>query len=89
LNPDAKGLADDASVLGKINYAEGAVSSAMTPPTPTQTTALRQAREALAKFLTDFDRFYAEDVAAFRKQAGEGGFQLLAPEAPLGAAKKG
>ncbi|HZF09896.1 MAG TPA: hypothetical protein VFE33_13990 [Thermoanaerobaculia bacterium] len=81
LSPDAKGLQDDTTLLGQVVYVEQAVGSSMSPPTAGQLNYLRQAGEAVDRFLVDFNRFYAEDVAAFRKQA-EGAKTELLPELP-------
>jgi hypothetical protein len=81
LSPDTKGIVDDDTVLGRIGYAEGAVGSAMTPPTPSQLASLRRAGATLEAFLVDFNRFYAEDVTAFRKAAAGERIELL-PELP-------
>jgi photosystem II stability/assembly factor-like uncharacterized protein len=85
VSPETKGLIDDDSVLGKIGYAAGALGSAMSPPTPSQQEYLRQAGAALDAFLADFNRFYAEEVPAFRKQAAGERIELLPDLPPLRA----
>ncbi|MEA2692699.1 MAG: hypothetical protein QOJ16_2086, partial [Acidobacteriota bacterium] len=85
VSPDTKGLIDDDTVLGKINYAQGAIGSAMTPPTAAQQEYLRQAGAALDSFLADFNRFYAAEVPAFRQQAAGEKIELLPDLPPLQA----
>jgi hypothetical protein len=85
LSPETKGLIDDQTVLGKIGYIEGALGSAMTPPTPGHREYLRQAGAALDAFLADFNRFYAVDVPAFRQQAAAEKIELLPDLPPLQA----
>ncbi len=81
VSPETKGLIDDQTVLGKIGYAEGSIGSSMAPLTSSQLEYLRQAGVALDAFLVDLNRFYAEDVPAFRKLAAGEKIELL-PELP-------
>jgi len=85
VSPDTKGLIDDQTVLGKIGFVEGALGSSMAPPTAAQLDYLRQAGAALGAFLADFNRFYAEDVPAFRKLAAGEKIELLPDLPPLQA----
>jgi photosystem II stability/assembly factor-like uncharacterized protein len=85
--PDAKGLPAPDDVLSQINYVSGAITSQWEPPTPTQLNYLRQAGEKLDALLADFNRFYAADVAAFRKQVLDAKIGLLAEEPPIAVAK--
>src|SRR5262249_60817735 len=83
ISPEAKGLFDDQTVLGKIGYAEGALGSTMEPPTAANREYLRQAGVALDGLLADLNRFYADDVAAVRKHAAGEKLELLPDLPPL------
>jgi hypothetical protein len=49
----------------------------MDPPTPTTLRYFETAEKALDAYLVDFNRFYAEDVAAFRRQVVAAGLELV------------
>ncbi|HVT59373.1 MAG TPA: hypothetical protein VHR45_13350 [Thermoanaerobaculia bacterium] len=80
---DAKGIQPQENLLAKIGYVGNAVNSQWDPPNPTYLEYLRQAGEQLDRFLADFNRFYATEVAAFRKQIADTKVGLLAEEPPL------
>jgi photosystem II stability/assembly factor-like uncharacterized protein len=54
------------------------------PPSSAQLERLRIAEEALGPYLAELDRFYAVDVAAFRKQVAAAGLELIREEPPRG-----
>jgi photosystem II stability/assembly factor-like uncharacterized protein len=85
--PDLTGILEPDDVLDQIQLASGALTSQWDPPSSTQLEVLRQTGDKLDRFLADFNRFYAEDVAAFRKQVVEAKVGLLVEEPPIVVAK--
>ncbi|MBV8199644.1 MAG: hypothetical protein JOZ15_03375 [Acidobacteria bacterium] len=85
--PDTIGLHEPDDIVDQLAIAGGAITQQWDPPSPTQLETLRQAGDRLDKFLADFNRFCATDVAAFRKQVVEANAGLLAEEPPLAIAK--
>jgi len=81
--PDAKGLHEPDDIASQIAITSGAITGQWDPPSATQLEALRQTAEQLDKFLADFNRFCATDLAAFRKQVVEAKVGLLPEEAPI------
>jgi len=82
--PDTKGIVDeDAAVLSQVELAEFALTSAWSGPNPTQTAYLEQAEATVRAVLGDFNRLFAEDVAAFRKQVQAAGIGWLPELAPV------
>jgi hypothetical protein len=58
------------------------------PPSPAQIERLRIADESLTRYLVELDRFYAEEVAAFRKQVAAAGLELIRQEPPRGILRR-
>jgi len=81
--PDAKGLYEPDDIASQISITGGAITGQWDPPSATQLEALRQTADQLDKFLADFNRFCATDLAAFRKQVVEAKVGLLPEEAPI------
>ncbi|HXO18533.1 MAG TPA: hypothetical protein VOA87_01270 [Thermoanaerobaculia bacterium] len=79
--PDAVGLLPDTDAYSKVEYVLRSLQSSWDAPTPAQLEYLGIAEEATGSALAALNRFYAEDVAAFRKQVGEAALRLL-PELP-------
>jgi len=75
--PDAKGIPPQDDIMDQLGIVQGAVGGQWDPPSPAQLEALRQLGEQLDRFLADFNRFEAGEVAAFRKQVAEAGIALL------------
>ncbi|HEX3553089.1 MAG TPA: hypothetical protein VIA62_07665 [Thermoanaerobaculia bacterium] len=71
------GVARDELVLEKVWFAVDTLQTSMDPPTPTTLAYLERAEKALEAYLVDLNRFYAEDVAAFRKQIAAAGLELV------------
>ncbi len=88
-NPEAKGLQPPDDVFTQIGYVGGAITAQWDPPSPTQLEYLRQAGAALDRFLADFNRFYATDVAAFRRQVAGAKVELLPAEGPIAVVQPG
>jgi photosystem II stability/assembly factor-like uncharacterized protein len=85
--PDAKGIQPQDDILDQLGIAQGAIAGQWDPPSPTQLEALRQLGDRLDRFLADFNRFEAAEVAAFRKQVVEARIALLPEEEPIAVAK--
>jgi photosystem II stability/assembly factor-like uncharacterized protein len=78
---DTPGIVPDNDVLSRLWRAGSYVTSSWEPPSPTHLGYLQQAEEAARQALDEVNRFFATEVAAFRKQAEEAGARLL-PELP-------
>ncbi|HYN23155.1 MAG TPA: hypothetical protein VE078_19505 [Thermoanaerobaculia bacterium] len=83
ISPDVRGIVEDRTVLAKIDEAVFPVLSTLGPPSPTARTYLEQAEAAARTTLADFNRLFAEDVAAFRKKVAESKIELLSDQAPI------
>ena len=77
------GLPRDELVMEKIWAAVDAIQTSMDPPTPTLVALLDRGEKALGAYLVDLNRFYAEDVEAFRKQIAAAGLELVPEAAPV------
>jgi len=71
------GSSRDSLVIEKVWVAVDSLQTSFDPPSPTQLALLRIADESLTRYLADLDRFYANDVAAFRKQVAAAGLELI------------
>ena len=80
---DSVGLLAPTDALSKLFDAYFGVASAWEPPSPTHLEYLRRAEEATQAVLADFNRFFATDVAAFRKQVDEAKIRLLPEMDPV------
>ena len=74
---DAVGIQPGNDATSKVFFAFAYVLSSMAPPSPTHLEHLRQAEKAVNDTLADINRFFATDVAAFRKTADAAGARLL------------
>jgi photosystem II stability/assembly factor-like uncharacterized protein len=83
VRPDTKGLTGIEDLAGQVEIVSGAITGQWDPPTPTQLQALRQLGDKVEGFLSELNRFYAGDVAAFRKQVADAKIALLAEEPPI------
>ncbi|HEX4963190.1 MAG TPA: hypothetical protein VF173_20330 [Thermoanaerobaculia bacterium] len=70
-------------VLEKVWFIVDTLQTSMDPPTPTTLAYFATAEKALDEYLIGFNRFYTEDVAAFRKQVAAAGLELVPEEPPL------
>jgi hypothetical protein len=80
---DTVGIQPRTNSAAKAFTASGYILSSWSPPSPTHLEYLRQAEKAVGDVLADVNRFFATDVAAFRKAADAAGVRLLLPD--LGA----
>ena len=71
------GLSRDDLVMEKVWTPVDNLQTSMDPPTPTQLALLDRAEKALDAYLADLNRFYAEDVEAFRKRIAAAGLELM------------
>lgn len=74
---DTVGVVDDSDLMNGLLNARGALTISWAPPSPTHLEALRQVEADAGETLADLDRLFAEEVAAFRRQAREAGAALL------------
>jgi hypothetical protein len=80
---DAVGIQPPTDALSKLFDAYASIFSSWDPPSPTHLETLRVAESAAQAVLADFNRFFATDVAAFRKQVDEAKIRLLPEAAPV------
>jgi len=66
-------------VIEQVWAAVDSLQTSFDPPSPTQLTLLRIADESLTRYLADLDRFYSNDVAAFRRQVAAAGARCTIP----------
>ena len=75
---DVVGIQPEKDAATRAGYALGYVSSVRgAPPSPNHLEILRQAEKLVGDTLADVNRFFATDVAAFRKSADAAGIRLL------------
>ena len=83
VTPDTKGIVDDRTLMASVDSAMFPVLSTFEPPSPTATKYLEHAEAAARKTLADFNKLFAEDVAAFRRRVGEAKIELLPEGEPI------
>jgi photosystem II stability/assembly factor-like uncharacterized protein len=81
--PDTKGIPADTEVLSRLERVQFFLSSSWDRPTAAQETYLRQTADLLEEVLADYNRFFEEEVAAFRRQVREQEIVLLPEAEPL------
>jgi len=82
--PDVSGQLPDTDALSKIDRAQGSLQSSWDAPTPAQMAYLESATQLAKEAIEALNRFYAEDVAAFRKKVADSDLRLLPDLPPLG-----
>ena len=80
--PDTKGIVEDQTAQRKIQYASRALG-AFSKPTANAEAYMAQAETTVREALADFNKLFAEDVAAFQKQVADAGIGLLASQQPI------
>ena len=80
---DAVGIQPPTDVLAKLFDAYGGIVFSSQPPSPTHLERLRQVEATAQAVLADFNRFFATDVAAFRKQVEDAKIRLLPEMEPV------
>jgi photosystem II stability/assembly factor-like uncharacterized protein/ribonuclease HI len=83
VSPDVKGIIDDRSLMADVNAADFPVLSTFEPPSATARTYLEQTEAAARKTFAEFNRLFAEDVAAFQRRVGEAKVELLKEEGAI------
>ena len=86
--PDTVGIVAETDAFSKLLYVQGYLASSWDPPNPTHLEYLRQARVAIDARLAEVNRFYAEEVALFRKEVESSGPRLLPELPPLAVASE-
>ncbi|HEY2294564.1 MAG TPA: hypothetical protein VGM86_28015 [Thermoanaerobaculia bacterium] len=77
------GLSREGLVMEEVWAPGDNLQTSMDPPTPAQLALFDRAEKALDAYLADLNRFYAEDVEAFRKRIAAAGLELMPGVAPL------
>jgi hypothetical protein len=78
-----KGIVYTTDVYGRLGYVRGSLSSSWDAPTQSQETYLTAVEEQLQEIIADFNRVFAEDVAAFRGQVEEAELEFVGAKEPL------
>ncbi|HEV8581552.1 MAG TPA: hypothetical protein VGX68_21000 [Thermoanaerobaculia bacterium] len=81
--PDTKGIVKDETPLSKVMDAGRFAESTWSRPTPTATANLEEAETVAKAVLADFNKLFAEDVAAFRQKVAEAGIGLFGEQGPI------
>lgn len=81
--PDTKGIVAETDVLSRLRYVQRAIASHWNRPTPAQQAYLNRVEAQLRDVLRDFNRFFEEDVAAFRRRVRGANIELLPKAKPL------
>jgi len=82
-SPESVGIVGDQDVLSQIETTQQNLDSSWDRPSPNHLTLLRQAREKLAVFLGELERFYDGEVEGLRKKLAEQPVVLLPHYEPL------
>jgi photosystem II stability/assembly factor-like uncharacterized protein len=78
-----KGIVYPTDVDSYLGYVRGSLSSSWDAPTRSQETYLAAVEAQLQEIITDFNRVFAEDVAAFRSQVEEAELEFVGAKEPL------
>ncbi len=81
--PDTKGIVEDETAYSKVTNFGRTLDASWGRPTPTAVSYLEDAEREVKAVLADFNKLFAEDVAAFRQKVAEAKIDLLAAEAPI------
>jgi hypothetical protein len=76
--PEVKGIVARTHAFARIQTARGYLDSSWDPPSAAHLEHLARAQAELDAFLGDYRKLFADDVAAYRKQAEAAGLGLLA-----------
>ena len=84
MSADVKGLLeDDSTALSEVENVRRAIGNSWEAPTPNTAADLEEADATTRAALADFNKLYAEDVPAFRKQLGDAKIDLLGDAGPI------
>jgi len=78
-----RGLLPDDDLESRIGTSARSIGSSWDAPTPAQISTLDRAEKDLKAALGDLNKFFSEDVAAFRAKARDAKVDLLADDGPL------
>jgi hypothetical protein len=81
--PDTKGIVEDETALNYAEYAVRVLDAAWEKPSPTALARLKEAETSVKSALAEFNKLFAEDVAAFRQKVAEAKIDLLATGEPI------
>ena len=87
-SPETVGIVRDETVLSHLAEAGDNLGSSWDPPNPTHLALLEKAEGELAVFSKDLEAFYADRVAAYRRQVAEAKVALLPEVEPTTAREK-
>jgi photosystem II stability/assembly factor-like uncharacterized protein len=83
VTPDTKGIVEDETALSKIENAGRGVDSTWDRPSPNAQAYLDEAETDVKSVLADFNKLFAQDVAAFRQKVADAKLDLLGPQEPI------
>jgi photosystem II stability/assembly factor-like uncharacterized protein len=75
--PDTKGIVEDRTAWNRVTAFSRTLDASWGPPTPTAMSYLDDAEREVKAVLADFNKLFAEDVAAFRQKVVEAKIDLL------------
>ncbi len=81
--PDTKGIVEDETPWNKASDVGRAFESTWSKPSPTTLDDLEEAETTVKTVLADFNKLFAEDVAAFRQKVAEAGIGLLSEQGAI------
>jgi photosystem II stability/assembly factor-like uncharacterized protein len=81
--PDTKGIVEDETAYAKVTNFGRTLDASWGRPTPTALSYLEVAETEVKAVLADFNKLFAEDVAAFRQKVADAKIGLLSEEAPI------
>ena len=81
--PDTKGIVEDVTPWSKAQNAGRAADSSWSRPSPNAMANLEEAETLAKAVLADFNKLFAEDVAAFRQKVAEAKIDLFGEAAPI------
>ncbi len=81
--PDTKGIVEDETAYAKVTDFGRTLDATWGRPSPTAMSYLEDAEREVKAVLADFNKLFAEDVAAFRQKVAEAGIGLLGEQRPI------
>jgi hypothetical protein len=82
-SPETVGIQADTDVFSDIWRGGGAVMSSWDPPNPNAMDYMKTAESRLSAYLDELNKFFASDVAQFKKQALDANVGLIADISPV------
>jgi hypothetical protein len=83
VTPDTKGIVEDETALSKVENAGRGVDSTWDRPSPNAQAYLDEAETDVKAVLADFNKLFAQDIAAFRQKVADAKLDLLGPQEPI------